>query len=158
MPVKNMEKIDELLKMSIVASKGIGDICLGMSASSFISSYVKNEYYYASKILKIRACFPNLLIYIFFDSINIYIDVVSSKIVKITLYNKFEGKYLDEISLGNTVGQLRRLRSDLSFDDDNVMIGQYELIMVTDEDLTSIDCDVDAAIIEMIVIRKPVLA
>jgi len=153
-----MEKIDELLKMSIVASKGIGDICLGMSASSFISSYVKNEYYYASKILKIRACFPNLLIYIFFDSINIYIDVVSSKIVKITLYNKFEGKYLDEISLGNTVGQLRRLRSDLSFDDDNVMIGQYELIMVTDEDLTSIDCDVDAAIIEMIVIRKPVLA
>ncbi len=152
-----MKKIHKMLEWEIFPGIGFGEIELGLTADELIQKYIKHDYYYRYKILTMHTFFPDLVCYRFFDSIDLNINIKTTKLTRIDLSNKFIGKY-KKIGIGNTFSDLKKIRNDYVFDDDCVLVGENcELLLTVDIDLTSSNYSEDEknnSNIEMITIKE----
>jgi len=145
----------EVLLMDILPGRGVGEICLGMDATSFIEKFIDSNEYYHQKNIKIGALFPDLYFYCFQDSVKVFIDIQTAKVVKIFLTNKYSGKYKG-IGIGDKIGRIKEIEDDLSIDDDYVTLKDCRTTFVADDDLTSTvitDDQIDNCRIESIIIK-----
>ncbi|SHO59239.1 hypothetical protein [Vibrio quintilis] len=135
-----MSKLDEMLEYDIVPYKGIGDIYLGQSAVEVIGKIVDYDSYFNKGSLKITAIYPDIFIYKILDSIDLWIDIKISKLIRIVLYNNYKGKYND-VGLGDCLSLLKNKVENMFFDDDEVYVNDYNFVVIVDDDLYSLDED-----------------
>jgi hypothetical protein len=141
-----------------VFEDGFREIRLGMALSQFLPAYVKVGYFYRDKSLVKIACPPTKVSYVFFESMEFYFDLNTSLLVQIDLFGAFQGKYQGIIGIGNTIGEVRAIRPDISIDDEFAMLGEsWCLNFVANEDLTSLHSreKINACKIVSISIRPP---
>jgi hypothetical protein len=150
-----MKDSKEIVNFKIKPGIGIGDIYLKQNVADIIDKYANYQAYYVDKILKVRAVYPDVFIYRFIDSVELYIDIKTSLLVRINMTNGFKGKYKDIIGIGDKILKLKEIEKNLSYDDDQVFVGNdYGLIMVADNDLMSLeDEEIDNCRIESMIIR-----
>jgi hypothetical protein len=151
-----MGKMEDILNYEVKFGIGIGDICLGQSASHIVSRVVTYHGFYVIKTLEIKAFYPDVFVYQLFDSVGLYIDIKTSRLFQIYLSGDFKGKYKSKIGIGDIISELKKIEKNLSYDDDQVFLGgNGELIMVADKELMSLeDEEIDNSKIEAMIIRS----
>jgi len=141
------------LTMPIFPAEGVGDFVLGMSARDLLPVIMEAEYH----DIKVSAHYPRLFEYVYKDSLSLYIDIVQGVLVRIDLCNNFQGLYEECIGIGSTVGELRQIRKDISFDEAYLLVGQNaELILRlnVESDIDNLDDVIDNKI-ELITLEIP---
>jgi hypothetical protein len=151
-----MKEFKDILNLEVKFGIGIGDIYLGQSASDIVNSLISYHAFYVTKTLEVKAFYPDVYVYQFFDSVGLYVDIKTSRLFQIHLSGDFKGKYKSKIGIGDKISELKKIEKNLSYDDDQVFLGgNGELIMVADKDLMSLeDEEIDNCKIEAMIIRS----
>lgn len=129
------------LDLPIFPGVGVGAIKLGLSIHDLYPLINEIDHF----DIDVKAYYPRLFEYIYRKSLGLYVDIVKGKLVRIDLCCDYKGTYLNTIGIGSKIRDLRELRSDISFDEEYVLVGENsELIIRTDyaeqiEDLDSIN-------------------
>jgi hypothetical protein len=129
-----------ILKGKITENQ-VGDIKIGMSFNDFVKLFLDVDLFNFG-LIRINAVFPATVIYTFYNSIDCFFDMKSSILVRVDVYNKFSGHYLNNIKIGNKLECLKKNQIELVYDDDNVMLSNssdWSISAVVDEDLTILD-------------------
>lgn len=129
-----------ILKGKIIENQ-VGEIKLGMNFSDFNKLFLSIDLF-NERVLKLNVVYPGTVIYTFYDSIDCFFDLKNSLLVRIDVYNKFSGYYLNNIKIGNKLECLQKNNIELVYDDDNVMLSNssdWSISAVVDEDLTILD-------------------
>jgi hypothetical protein len=126
----------------IIPGKGIGPVKLGMPVTDILPAIKKLPY----QDTKVAAYYPGLFEYQYKESLSLYIYILTGKLVRIDMYNNYEGTYTDTIGINSTVRELRTIHHDIAFDESYLLIGEKsELIMQIDydDDIRDIDSVLD---------------
>ena len=129
--------LEELLNCEIKENVGIGDICFGMSEEEFYNRY-NIEYYIERGIILFNAFDNYIKYYLFDESINLLFKKLkdsSTFLDGIYLSNHFRGKFLGNITIGSSLGELRAFRKDIQWEEDKLFLGSgYRIKIEVDID------------------------
>ena len=142
---------NEYLNAPIIPKCQIGKFKLGEPVSNYENVFRPTEY----DLWRVKAIYPKYYEYSLDESLILLVNIFTTKICKITAQKMYEGKYLDKIGIGTPIAKILEIRSDVSFDMENVIIGEdYDLILRIDNDdntIYSLDEIINNKIIEIIV-------
>lgn len=118
--------------------------------------YATYDAYYKDRILRVGAYFPSTYFYTFYDSVDLLVDVTTSRISEIRLRNNFSSKLMNKVGIGDSVLYLKQLGLKLTYDEEDIFVGDDSgIAMVTNEDLMPPNEDeIQNCIIESMVIKK----
>lgn len=111
------------------------EIRIGMTLKDF------NEKYYIlsdpNRISYINE--PRWFCYKFFNCIRFHFNAELGTLESIYIDSPYKGRYKDKIGIGSKVEELFRIETNVSFDDDYIIIGKDELGFICNEDFEHID-------------------
>jgi hypothetical protein len=141
------------LELPIYPGAGVGDIKLGLSIQDLFPLIKEMNHFE----MVVKAYYPRLFEYVYRGSLSMYVDIVRGKLVRIDLCCDYKGTYSNTIGIGSKIGDLRKLRSDIFFDEEYILVGENnELIIRTDYDEQIEDLDsINDATISTISIELP---
>jgi hypothetical protein len=140
-----------------IKREGVGELRIGMDFNLFQKKILKPEFFYYDKIVEMNAVYPSNVTFTFFNSICCWIDIESSTLERIDLFNDFTGMFQKKISLGKKLDCIKELKLPLIFDEDCVQIfNDWSVSLIVDKDLTILDSveEMYNSNIEMITIKK----
>lgn len=131
------------LALPIRPGKGVGDLALGTPAADVLAAVFAAD----AADIEVQAHYPRLFEYRYRESLCLFIDIVTARLVRIDLEPGYVGTY-DGVGVGSSVGELRALRSDLSWDEEWVIVGEFDMSALVDgvEVVSSIDDHLDSRI------------
>jgi len=111
------------------------EVVIGMSLEYFNEKYYKlsdsNRKSYINE--------PRWFCYKYFDCIRFHFNAESGVLESIYIDSPYKGKYRSKVGIGSKVEELFKIETNLSFDDDYIIIGENELGFVCNEDFECID-------------------
>ncbi len=129
--------------------EGIGSIRLGDDISDLFPAIFELPY----SAVKVEAFYPRIFQYTIEESLDLMFDVLTKRLIRIELYNNFQGKVINsEVSIGSNLQSIEQLGLPLSEDEGYLLAGeQSELVFLLkspDEEAT--EKTVTRIIIEML--------
>lgn len=120
----------------IIPGKGLSGIDLGMHCQTLIAAIQQENY----ADIRVQAHKYRLYEYIIRNSLSLFIDIYTGKLVRIDVYHQFKGKY-QSIGIGSSVKDLTTICPDIYFDEHYLLVGKNnDLILKTtyEDDITSL--------------------
>lgn len=127
----------------------VEEIQIGMSLKDF------NEKYYKLSDNKRLAYVnePKWFCYKFNDCMRFHFNAELGILESIYLEYPYKGTYKDKVGIGSKVKELFKIETNISFDDDHIIIGDNELGFVCNEDFDGIDeSEYGKCVVESIII------
>lgn len=152
------KEIDNILSQELFPNKGSSIIYLDMPIAelndkilvfSKLYSDQENDGYQLFYVLKL------------WRSIAISFDILNNRIIEVSFYGNYKGTY-NGIGIGSTIRQLLKVRNDVYFDEQYILVGKFPwdfILKIDNNDSTIYNLDdvLDNKIIEITVEDKSLL-